>query len=72
MRRPSYEPLFSVLVPKSRKDLFFLNMRVYEILPCASGQSKGQDGEPVSVVWCAVHDEKRSEPMGHDGALPPL
>ncbi len=61
--------MFSVLVPKGRKDLFFLNMRVYEIMPQMSGQ-QSQDGEPVSVIWCAVYNEKESQPLGQNG-MPP-
>lgn len=71
MRRKSYEPLFSVLVPNARKDVFFLNMRVYEVVQSVS-DSEGQDGEPVSVIWCAVYKEAQPEPLGQDGVPPSL
>jgi len=56
IRKPSYRYDFAVLAPPERPDLFFMNMRVYELLPvqdCVDETSKS------ILIWRAVHRTSR-------------
>ena len=52
MNASNYTCKFSVLAIPKQSNMFMMNMRVYDIVPHAV--ESGDDGRPVSVVWCAV------------------
>ena len=55
IRKPSYRHDFAVLAPPERPELFFMNMKVYEVLP----QQGGDDESARSIlIWRAVHRAK--------------
>ena len=51
---------FSVLAIPERADVFFMNMRVYDVLPQSVAPKPGSD--PVAVIWCAVYNLNQFEP----------
>ena len=58
MMPPEYNTLFSIILPKDREDLFYLNMRVFHLVPPEKG--KDEDGSPM-LIWCAVYSQ--TEPV---------
>jgi len=55
MRTPDYSAMFSVIMSHSRDDMFYLNMRVFRLLP--PGKEVSVEGAPL-LVWCAVYSEE--------------
>jgi hypothetical protein len=52
---PEYNTSFSVILPKDRDDLFYLNMRVFHLVP--PEKQRNGDGSPL-LVWCAVYSQE--------------
>ena len=61
MMPPGFKSLFSVILPRDRHDLFYLNMRVYHLVPPEERQD--EDGSPM-LIWCAVYSQ--AEPVSTD------
>lgn len=59
MKTRNYGSLFSVILPVDRKDLFYLNMRVFHLVP--PGKGENSDESPL-LVWCAVSSETGAVP----------
>lgn len=57
IRKPSYRNDFAVLAPPTRPDVFFMNMRVYELLPVQDGI---EEPSKSILIWRAVHRTRRS------------
>ncbi len=56
IRKPSYRYDFAVLAPPERPELFFMNMKVYEVLPLQDG---ADEASRSILIWRAVHRAKK-------------
>ena len=53
MNAPCYSTVCTVIKSVKEADMFYMNMRVFDVFPYSGRPSA--PGEPMSSIWCAVY-----------------